>query len=192
MSSASAPDPTRRRLLRALPFAGAAVVGAGFLALLGRMRTGTYDPHAVPDPRVGHAVPNFDLPPQPPGAVGFSSAELHATAKPVVINFFASWCVPCLQEAPMLLALQQQGVALWGIAYEDTVAATQGFLDRNGNPYARLARDANGQVAIDFGLYGVPESYFIDRSGIIRWRWTGPLVEDADLLRLQHLLTEYA
>jgi cytochrome c biogenesis protein CcmG/thiol:disulfide interchange protein DsbE len=174
------PDHTRRRLLLTLPLAGAAAAGGACLVLLNRMRGGTYDPHAVSDPLIGHPVPQFSLPAQPPGTAGFSSADVMAAGHPLLINFFASWCIPCLQEAPTLMSLQaENAIPIWGVAYEDRPEAAAGFLARNGNPYTCLARDASGTTAIDFGLYGVPETYFVDRTGIIRHRWAGPLTDDA-------------
>ncbi|MDE8343824.1 MAG: DsbE family thiol:disulfide interchange protein [Acidocella sp.] len=176
----------------AAPLLGAGLAGAGSLALLGRMRRGTFDPHAINDPLVGHLFPEFQLPPQPPAQAGFSGADLRAAGTPVLLNFFASWCVPCLQEAPTLMALHDATlIPIWGIAYQDTPGAAAGFLARNGNPYARLARDESGTTAINFGLYGVPESYLIDRSGIIRWRFAGPLTEDTGLPKLRALLVQY-
>ncbi len=83
--------------------------------------------------------------------------------------------MPCVEEAPTLAALKQQGVPIWGIAYKDKPDATAGFLDQHGDPYVRVARDEPGTVGIDFGLYGVPESYLVDASGIVRWRWAGGL-----------------
>jgi cytochrome c biogenesis protein CcmG/thiol:disulfide interchange protein DsbE len=186
---AANPDRTRRRVLLALPLAGAAVAGGVFLTMLNRMQTGDFDPRGVPNPRVGQLVPDFSLPAQPPATQGFSAADIRAFGRPILVNFFASWCVPCLDEAQTLLQLQ--GIPLWGIAYKDTVEAASGFLARNGNPFSRLARDEPGRVAIDWGVYGVPESYFIDRSGIVRWRWAGALTEDAGLPQLRRLMAKY-
>jgi cytochrome c biogenesis protein CcmG/thiol:disulfide interchange protein DsbE len=173
----------RRHLLYLGPLAVATVAGAGFLATLRHMSAGSYDPHAVPSPLVGRQLPEFALPAQAPAEAGFSSADVLAAGRPVLVNFFASWCIPCVLEAPVLMALRQQGVALWGVAYKDQPTDAAAFLAKNGNPYARLARDAPGRVAIDFGLYGVPETYFVDRTGTVRWRWAGPL--NADLVRDQ-------
>lgn len=169
---------SRRRLLLLAPLGAALLGGAAFWAMLERMAEGSFDPHGVPNPLVGHRVPDFTLPAQPPGA-GFGSADLLAAAarRPVLVNFFASWCVPCAEEAPMLAALAQAGLPIWGIAYKDRAADAVEFLTRSGNPYARLARDEPGRVAIDWGVYGVPESYLIDRAGIVRWRWAGPLTD---------------
>ncbi len=121
-------------------------------------------------------MPTFDL----PGAgslQGLSSAEVLAAGKPVLVNFFASWCIPCVEEAGELMALKQQGVPIYGIAYKDKPDATEGFLSQNGNPYVRVGLDLPGRVAINFGLYGVPETYVVDAGGIVRLRWAGALTD---------------
>ncbi len=188
------PEPglARRRLLLAVPLGIAGLAGLGSMELLRRMRNGTYNPHAINDPRIGHPVPDFSLPAQPPATRGFSSADVMAAGRPILINFFASWCVPCLQEAPTLMALHDsKTIPLWGVAYQDAAPAASDFLARNGNPYTRLARDDTGTTAINFGLYGVPETYYIDRHGIIRWRWAGPLTEETGIGRLHSLMAAY-
>ena len=180
-----------RRVIMLGPLAIALAGGAGFWAMLNRMEAGDFDPHGIPSPLIGKPVPEFALPPQG-DQQGFSSTDLLAAGHPVLINFFASWCVPCAIEAPELDKLHQQGVAIWGIAYKDKAADAAGFLDEHGNPYGRIARDEPGRTAIDFGLYGVPETFFIDRQGIIRWRWAGPLMPDTAQQQLQPLLQHYA
>ena len=182
----------RRRLLLFAPLGIAAVAGAGFLAMLRGLSTGSFDPRGVPNPRIGHRIPDFSLPPQPPAAQGFSSADLLAAGRPLLVNFFASWCVPCIAEAPLLMRLKNDGVPIWGVAYKDAAPAAAGFLARAGDPYARLARDEPGRVAIDWGVYGVPETYVVDRNGIVRWRWAGPLTDDVIAQQLQPLLRKYA
>ena len=175
--------PLSRRLMLAAPLGLVAVGGVGLFAMLDRMKHGKFDPRAVPSALVGKAVPAFDLP-------GLRSTEL-ATGRPSLLNFFASWCVPCIAEAAVLLRLQRSGVEIFGIAYKDKPAATQGFLARNGNPYRVVAPDA-GSVAIDFGLYGVPETYAIDGSGVIRARWAGELTADIVQGELSPLLKQLA
>ena len=124
---------------------------------------------------------------RPSGAApgqGFSSADL-AQGKPVLLNFFASWCVPCVQEHPALLALAKAGMPIWAIAYKDSQDKAAQFIERHGDPYQRIARDSPGRVAIDFGLSGVPESFLVDGSGVVRWHWAGPLDVDTVQDRLQ-------
>ncbi len=181
----------RRQLLLAAPLAVAAAGGGIFYVMLQRMQRGTYDPHGVASPLVGKPVPDFVLPPLGAGP-GLASSELRAPPRPVLVNFFASWCVPCVQEAPELIALHDQGVPIYGIAYKDAPQDALGFLRRHGNPYLRLAADRPGRAALDFGLYGVPETYFIDKSGIIRWRWAGALSADVAHDQLASLLRTYA
>ena len=181
----------RRQALLLAPFGAAVLAGAGFWTVLGRMKANRYDPHDVPSQLIGRPVPEFALPGQAPGE-GFGSADIAALRRPVLVNFFASWCVPCVIEHPELVALSRAGVPIWGIAYKDTVPAASGFVARHGNPYARIARDAPGQVAIDWGVYGVPESYLIDPQGIVRWRMAGPLTPDIVSEQLQPLLRAMA
>lgn len=181
----------RRRLLLLAPLGVATLGGAAFWTMLNRMERGTFDPRGVPSPLVGKPVPEFSLPAQAPGE-GFASADLRAVGRPLLVNFFASWCVPCVIEHPQLMELAREGLPLWGIAYKDTPEAAAGFLARRGNPFARIARDAPGQVAIDWGVYGVPESYLIDAHGLIRWRYAGPLTPDVVAEQLRPLLRSVA
>lgn len=182
-----------RRLLLAIPLAMAATAGLGFYALLRRMEEGTYDPHSIDNPLVGHAIPAFaPLPAQAPATEGFGSADLRAAGRPVLVNFFASWCVPCRIEHPQLIALAQSGVPVWGIAYKDTEAAAGALLAQEGNPYHRLARDESGRVSIDWGIYGVPETFLVDRAGIVRGHWAGPLSAEAVQDEVRPLLGKYA
>ena len=177
----------RRRALLLAPFGLAVAAGAGFLTVLGRMKAGQFDPHDVPSQLIGKRIPDFVL----PGLgdhEGFNAADVVSQRKPVLINFFASWCVPCVIEAPTLMALKQEGLPIWGIAYKDAVPAAEAFLGRRGDPYARLAADAPGRVAIDWGVYGVPESYLIDQSGVVRWRMAGPITPEIAEAQLRPLL----
>ncbi|MBV8094367.1 MAG: DsbE family thiol:disulfide interchange protein [Acetobacteraceae bacterium] len=180
-----------RRALLLAPLGMATLTGISFWMLLDRMRTGKFDPHAVPNPLIGQRLPDFSLPGQPPSP-GFSAADITASGRPALVNFFASWCLPCVAEAPQLMALRRAGIPVWGIAYKDPPEATAAFLARNGYPYTRVARDEPGRVAIDFGVYGVPETYLIDKTGIIRWRWAGALTEDVIEQQLQPLLRQYS
>ncbi len=182
---------TRRRLLMMGPLAVAAAAGGACWGLLARMQDGQYDPHALQSMLVGKKLPSFSLPGLPPSP-GFSTAKVLAAGKPTLVNFFASWCIPCEQEAPALMALHEKGVPVWGIAYKDTPVAAARFLEVHGNPYVQVAQDASGTVAINFGLYGVPETYVVDASGIVRRRIAGGLSEDAVQSSLMPLLSSLA
>jgi cytochrome c biogenesis protein CcmG/thiol:disulfide interchange protein DsbE len=162
-----------RRLLLAAPLGVAVLGGGAFYAMLRGMSAGTFDPRGVPSPILGKALPPFNLPAQAPGQ-GFSSADL-GQGKPVLINFFASWCAPCVEEHPVLMALAKTGIPIWAIAYKDAADKAASFIQRHGDPFARIARDEKGLVAIDWGLSGVPESFLVDGKGIVRWHWPGPM-----------------
>jgi cytochrome c biogenesis protein CcmG/thiol:disulfide interchange protein DsbE len=184
-------SPLRRRLLFGVPLAIVVAGGGAFYSILRRMQVGSYDPHALPSPLVGHRPPAFTL----PGAAdsqGFSNTDLLAPPKPMLVNWFASWCIPCLQEAQILAGLTKAGLTIWGIDFEDKPDQLATYLKTNGNPYARIAADASGLTAINWGVYGVPETYLIDRQGIVRWRYAGALTDDVVRAELGPLLSQYA
>jgi cytochrome c biogenesis protein CcmG/thiol:disulfide interchange protein DsbE len=186
-------NPWRRRLLLLAPLGVAAGAGVGFYAMLRGMGTGSYNPRGVPSALIGKPPPDFTLPPlEGAERPALAATDLRGAGRPVLVNFFASWCMPCVVEHPMLMRLSREGVPVFGVAYKDKPEDSQGFLRRHGNPYARLGVDQPGRVAIDWGLYGVPETYLIDKDGIIRWRWAGPLTEDTLRAELQPLLRRYA
>ena len=135
------------------------------------------DPAILPSALIDKPAPSFDLPPLLKDRPGLAQADL--TGKPVLVNFFASWCAPCREEAPVLAGLAASGaVAIYGIDYKDNPAAGRKFLELLGNPYQRVAVDAAGRTAIDFGLYGVPETYIVDAKGAIRYRLPGALTPE--------------
>ncbi len=181
----------RRRLLLLGPVGAATVAGAGFWVALNRMGKGRFDPHLIASPLLNRPMPDFTLPGQPPSP-GFGRADIVALGKPILVNFFASWCVPCLVEHPELTKLQADGVPIWAIAYKDPVAATAAFLDQHGNPYARVARDADGLTAINWGVYGVPETYVVDKQGIIRRKIVGPVTPEFARHQIRPLLQQLA
>lgn len=181
----------KRRLLLLGPLGVAAVAGAGFWAVLGRMGRGTFDPHLVASPLLNRPMPAFQLPGQPPSA-GFGRVDVLALRRPMLVNFFASWCVPCVAEHPELAKLAGEGVAIWAIAYKDAAAATAGFLAQHGNPYARVARDADGLTAIEWGVYGVPETYLLDGEGIIRRKFVGPITAEIVVGQIRPMLHRLA
>ncbi len=160
----------RRRLLFMVPLAVFGLIAAWFIAGLDPDR----NPAAVPSALIDQPAPSFELAALVDGAPGFSSTELGNEV--VLINFFASWCVPCRIEHPLLNNLaRQQKVPIYGIVYKDEPDAIKRWLANLGSPYARVLVDPESRTAIDFGVYGVPETYVIDREGRIRFRVAGPL-----------------
>jgi len=136
-----------------------------------------YDPRALPSVKIGKSAPVFSIPLLGEETAQFSSAEMRGQVW--VLNVFASWCTACVAEHPSLLKLMQEHqVNLIGLAYKDAPVDTQQWLQQHGNPYKQVALDINGNVGIDFGVYGVPETYVIDVDGIIRYRHVGPVTPD--------------
>jgi len=129
---------------------------------------------AIPSQMVELPVPAFALPPAVPTKPGLRSADL-ADGKPRVVNIFASWCVPCVGEAPVLNELKRRGARIDAIAVRDTPDAVAAFLSRHGDPYERVGADTNSQVQIALGSSGVPETFLIDGHGVIRHQYIGPL-----------------
>ncbi|HUZ75775.1 MAG TPA: DsbE family thiol:disulfide interchange protein [Stellaceae bacterium] len=171
-----------RRALYLLPM-------ALFLVLVGyftrALRPG-YDPHDLPSALIDKPAPAFDL----AGLDGAPGLDRTAFAgRVVLVNFFASWCIPCRLEQPLLMGLASETkTPLYGIAYKDKPADTAQYLAQLGNPYRRVGLDEAGRVGIDFGVYGVPETYVIDRAGRIRLRYVGPLSEEDVTKQLLPLL----
>lgn len=135
-------------------------------------------PSELPSMLVNQPAPR-DVLPALVGSQGFVPADFtkgHVT----VLNMFASWCVPCRAEAPGLAVIQgMKGVALYGIAWKDSAKNAQDFLAQFGNPYSHIDLDADGRAGIDWGITGVPETFVIDGSGVVRLRYAGPLVGNA-------------
>ena len=123
----------------------------------------------------GQKIPSFALPPAVPGRPGLTSADL-AMGAPRLVNIFASWCVPCAAEAPVLLDLKRRGVAIDAIAIRDRPEDVAAFLARHGDPFERIGSDDRSQVQIALGSSGVPESFIIDGRGIIRAQHIGPIM----------------
>ncbi|MDE4132042.1 DsbE family thiol:disulfide interchange protein [Phaeobacter sp. QD34_3] len=148
------------------------VVFAGFvgLALVGMFRE---DPESLPSAREGQPAPPVVLEAFP-GKEGFDDATLRdGTVK--LVNYWASWCAPCRAEHPMLEQLAAEGVPIYGVNYKDQADNAASFLEELGDPYTAIGRDEKGRMAIDWGLYGVPETYVIDGQGKIMLRFAGPL-----------------
>lgn len=138
------------------------------------------DPQKLPSALLNKPVPEFTLAPlEGAGKPGFATADLK-DGRPSLVNVFASWCVPCRDEHPVLLRLSQSGkIRVLGINYKDEPANANAFLGELGNPYAAIGSDRQGRVGIDWGVYGVPESYLVDGSGVIRQKFVGPLTDES-------------
>jgi len=166
-------EPPRRRTRVALlvPLAVFVALAAVFLI---RLETNG-NPEAIPSALVGKPAPGFDLPPlEGADRPGLRTADL---AGPVtVVNVFASWCGPCRVEHPQLIALAEDSrIRLVGINYKDVRNNAVGFLAELGNPYAAIGVDSTGRTAIDWGVYGVPETFIVDGEGVIRYKHIGPI-----------------
>jgi cytochrome c biogenesis protein CcmG/thiol:disulfide interchange protein DsbE len=169
-----------RRLLYLLPLVLFVVLAGYFSLSLGE------GSRELPSALIDKPAPDFVLPPLRTGdAVSLAGLRGQVT----VVNFFASWCVPCRLEHPMLMRLANQDrISIVGIAYKDRPQDAQKLLDDAGDPYSRVGLDESGRTGIDFGVYGVPETYVIDKEGRIRRRFVGPLTPDAVAKELLPLL----
>ena len=137
----------------------------------------TRDPHEIPSPLVNKPAPTFALPQLSDPQKRFKSEEMRG--KVWLLNAWASWCLPCQEEHPALLQLAQSGVVpVYGLNYKDEREKALAWLDELGDPYTLIVSDTDGRVAIDYGIYGVPETFLIDRNGVIRYKQTGPLTEE--------------
>ena len=131
---------------------------------------------------VGKPVPAFALAAAISGRPGLSAKDL-STGKPRMINVFASWCVPCIAEAPLLMDLQRRGVAIDAVAVRDRAEDVATFLARHGDPFERIGADRESRVQLALGSSGVPESFIVDGRGIIRYQHMGP-IEPGDVPKL--------
>jgi cytochrome c biogenesis protein CcmG/thiol:disulfide interchange protein DsbE len=136
------------------------------------------DPHAIPSALIGQPVPQFMLPPVKGRTLGLASSDLKDEVS--LVNVFASWCVECRAEHPLLLQLKADGVVpIHGLNYKDSPDEAARWLNTFGDPYTRTGADLNGRVAIDWGVYGVPETFVITKDGRIAHKRIGPLSPEA-------------
>jgi cytochrome c biogenesis protein CcmG/thiol:disulfide interchange protein DsbE len=149
-----------------------------FIVLVGFLGIGlNLNPREVPSPLIGKPAPDFKLPLLSDPARQLSPADLRG--KVWLFNIWASWCASCRQEHDLLLELARQGsVPIYGMDYKDQPGDAQTVLARYGNPYVETVVDIDGRAGINFGVYGVPETYLIDKGGIIRYKHTGPLTQE--------------
>jgi cytochrome c biogenesis protein CcmG/thiol:disulfide interchange protein DsbE len=168
----------RRRMIVLIPL----LVFLGLAALF-VLRLGAGDPSRIPSALIGHPAPRIDLPPlaglerDGKSVPGLDSADFNGQV--TVLNVWASWCVPCREEAALLMTLaEDRRVRVVGINYKDQPDNARRFLGRYGNPFAANGTDSNGRAAIEWGVYGVPETFVVGRDGRIAYKLIGPITPD--------------
>jgi cytochrome c biogenesis protein CcmG/thiol:disulfide interchange protein DsbE len=168
----------------ALPRPAFLVPLAVFAALAVLLAVGlTLDPREIPSPLIGKPVPQFELPPVRGRTLGLGTGDLKSEVS--IVNVFASWCVACKEEHPVFMQMQRERlVPIHGLNYKDQPEDAQKWLDDMGDPYTRTGADIDGRVAIGWGVYGVPETFVIDRDGRIAYKHIGavtPMLLDETL-----------
>ena len=150
-----------------------------FVLFFGVVAYGLIKPsdHVIASKMIGKPLPQFALEPAHEGQTGLTSASFSG-GSPRLLNIFASWCIPCIAEAPVLMQLRAMGVGIDAIAIRDRPEDVARFLERNGNPYQRIGSDTVGKVQISLGSSGVPETFVIDGNGIIRHQHIGDIRPD--------------
>ncbi len=166
------PPAARRQLLVVMPLSLFAVVTVVFLLGL------NHDPNVLPSMLIGHKTPAFALPPVQGRELGLASENLVGEIS--LVNVFASWCAACRVEHPLLMGLaENKTVAIHGLDYKDRPVDAAQWLNSMGDPYTRTGADLDGRVAIDFGVYGVPETFVVGADGIIAYKHIGALTPEA-------------
>ncbi|UCH74153.1 MAG: DsbE family thiol:disulfide interchange protein [Rhodospirillales bacterium] len=164
-----------RRLTFILPL----VIFAGFVGATGWyiieiQRDSQRAPNIINAGEQNKPVPEFDLPPLMDGIPGFATGDFGSQV--VMVNVFASWCIPCRAEHPLITRIGEDGIVpVWGINYKNKREEAIAWLEDLGNSYERIGFDLSGRVGIEWGVYGVPETFLVDRNGRIRYKHVGPL-----------------
>jgi cytochrome c biogenesis protein CcmG/thiol:disulfide interchange protein DsbE len=161
-----------------------------FLALVAFLAIGLgRDPREVPSPLINKPAPDFRLVQLKDPSRSFSSEEMRG--KVWLLNVWASWCIACRDEHPMLLELaRQNALPIYGLNYKDEPSAAISWLNELGDPYVLSVSDLDGRVGIDYGVYGAPETFLIDRNGTIRFKQIGPLTPEVWTKEIVPLLAE--
>ena len=164
----------------------------GFILLVGLLAVGLrLNPREVPSPLIGKPAPGFQLPLLNAPDKTFSQKDM--LGKVWILNVWASWCPPCLVEHPVVSELARSGVVpVIGLNYKDAREDALPWLKRNGDPYQLTVFDEAGRIGIDYGVYGVPETYVIDQKGVIRYKHIGPLTPEVAQKKLLPLIQELA
>jgi cytochrome c biogenesis protein CcmG/thiol:disulfide interchange protein DsbE len=167
---------------RLVPFLGFVLLAA--LLGFGIWWNSSHDPTAVPSPLIDKPAPAFALPELDDPSKTVSKASL--LGKPYLVNVFASWCFVCGEEHPVLMTQANRlGVPLVGYNYKDAPDDAKAWLAQHGNPYSLVIADRSGRTAMDFGVYGAPETYLIDARGVIRYKRIGPLTPEVIAQQLE-------
>ena len=183
MSTADTPGKSSRLWLVLLPV----IVFAGLAALFWKGLSGT--PNEIPSALIDKPVPAFSMPRLDDPARQVSQKDL--LGKVWILNVWASWCAPCRQEHPLVVDFaRRNSVPVYGLNYKDKRDAAQAWLRSLGDPYAATLVDADGKVGIDYGVYGVPETFVIDAQGVVRFKQIGPLTPEAIRDKIEPLLKE--
>jgi len=149
------------------------------------------NPREVPSPLIGKPAPSFELPLLQEPDQRFNEKQM--LGRVWILNVWASWCPPCLVEHPVVTRIAKAGLApVIGLNYKDARDEALPWLERNGNPYQLIAYDREGRIGIDYGVYGVPETYVIDRQGVIRFKHIGPLSVEVVQQRVEPLVKQLA
>jgi cytochrome c biogenesis protein CcmG/thiol:disulfide interchange protein DsbE len=176
-----------QRLKLFIPLIVFAVLAIFFFVLQKQIGSGAYDPQNMPSALLDKPLPALLLP-DLLSANTVTSAVLKD--KIVLVNVWATWCSSCLYEHPYLLKLSQQGVVIIGVDYKDEPDKARQWLQEKGNPYLAVVDDRAGNFGLDLGVTGAPETYLVDRNGIVRWRYQGPIDERVWSETLQPLLAK--
>jgi len=155
------------------------------LALVGMLRD---DPEALPSARLGQTAPPVVMTVLP-GLTLFDDATMR-DGKVKMVNYWASWCAPCRVEHPALMKLAEDGLPIYGVNYKDDADNAQAFLDELGDPYSGVGQDTKGKMALDWGVYGIPETFIVDGDGTILLRYAGPMTKRVMESKIMPVLNE--
>ena len=167
----------------------AAFLALAALLLAGVLMNSGKDTSAIASPLIGKPVPEFSLPVLGDPARRLGKADFQG--KPYLLNVWGSWCVNCRDEHPQLLALARSGrIAIVGYNYKDEAAEAQRWLASFGSPYTLVLADEDGRAALDFGIYGAPETFLVDAQGMVRWKHVGPITDQVLAEELEPLFAQ--
>jgi cytochrome c biogenesis protein CcmG/thiol:disulfide interchange protein DsbE len=146
------------------------------------------NPHELPSVQLGKALPEFNLPQLQSPETYFNSRQLRNEV--ILFNVWASWCAACTEEQVFMLQLAREGVPIYGLNYKDKTADARHWLSQWGNPYKAVLQDLDGKVAIDLGVYGAPETFVVDKQGVIRYRHAGVMTQEVWRKEVQPLMKQ--